>query len=423
MTALAARLPGYLTVNPLSTVLSFALPATLGSGISVCYHASAAWCILEVSLRAGFSRDRVMWAAAACLSAYAGISFLAFWINGLGDDYGALIPLLTLVTLPFAYSVLAIARKADLALAAVIGSMAASYVAAAAALGQFLIEGERAEGLAGNPLVFGHVSSLAGSVCLIGLMLGFTRFRGRPFRRWLIGGFVAACAAVLLSGSRTYWIVFAVQTLLVLGFGSFRPGAVLTTKRVVIGTLITVSLVAVAYVPVSKRLHAFLRDWGRLGRENYDTSLGLRFRLMELGLRLIREHPWIGYGVPSNRPLVMKGLAEQFHLDRSFSHFHNGFVTAAVETGLIGLAALVCLLAIMAYAAAVGLRGEAEPARRFGGLMMAVLLAGTVIGGLPNIVIGHDIIDATLMVWLSVGLFLACGRPRPEPGPASADAA
>jgi O-antigen ligase len=413
---LAGLMPGYRTLNPLSTALSFALPATLGSGISVAYHACAAWCIFEVLLRSGFSADRLMWAASFCLTLYAGLSFAAFWINGVGDDYGALIPLLTLVTLPFTYSVLTISRKADTALAATAGSMLAAYAAGAAALAEFLAEGKRSEGLAGNALVFAHVSALAGSVCLIGLLLGFDRWRGRSLRPWLFGALLAAAAAVILSGSRGYWGVVLAQGALLLAFGRagirFRP----TLRGAAVGALAAALLALLAYRPFLSRLRALNRDLVRLGRENYDTSVGLRLRLFELGTDYVREHPWIGRGVPSLHPLVQRGLSERYGLDASFSHFHNGFVTAAVETGLPGLAALLCLLGILLYAAVRALRGAGEPAERFGGLMLLALVVATAGGGLFNILIGHDILDATLMVWIMVGLFLACGAARPEPG-------
>jgi len=56
------------------------------------------------------------------------------------------------------------------------------------------------------------------------------------------------------------------------------------------------------------------------------------------------------------------------------------------------------------------LRISADPLERFGATMIVVTVIIYVIGGLTGILVGHDILDTTLMVLLVSGTYLACGQ-------------
>jgi O-antigen ligase len=56
------------------------------------------------------------------------------------------------------------------------------------------------------------------------------------------------------------------------------------------------------------------------------------------------------------------------------------------------------------------LRLSSDPLERFGATMVVVTVITYLIGGLTGILVGHDILDSTLMVFLVSGTYLACGR-------------
>jgi O-antigen ligase len=61
------------------------------------------------------------------------------------------------------------------------------------------------------------------------------------------------------------------------------------------------------------------------------------------------------------------------------------------------------------------LRLSTEPLERFGATMIIVTVITYLIGGLTGILVGHDILDSTLMVFLVSGTYLASGRQQSLP--------
>ena len=107
---------------------------------------------------------------------------------------------------------------------------------------------------------------------------------------------------------------------------------------------------------------------------------------------------------------MTKDFHDWFGLDAGFSHFHNGFITALVEAGLLGALALAAIFIVAAWNAARVLRLSADPVERFGATMILVTVITYLVGGMTGIVVGHDILDSTLMVFLISGTYLASGR-------------
>jgi O-antigen ligase len=59
------------------------------------------------------------------------------------------------------------------------------------------------------------------------------------------------------------------------------------------------------------------------------------------------------------------------------------------------------------------LRISTDPVERFGATMIVVTVITYLTGGLTGILVGHDILDSTLMVFLVAGTYLASGRCLP----------
>jgi O-antigen ligase len=145
----------------------------------------------------------------------------------------------------------------------------------------------------------------------------------------------------------------------------------------------------------------------------------LRVGLWDIGLDAFRDAPFFGHGIAAGRALAQQGFKERFGTNQGFNHFHNGFLTAVVEAGLLGALALAAIFGVAVWNAAKVLRLSADPVERFGATMIVVTVIIYVIGGLTGILVGHDILDSTLMVFLVSGTYLACGRTVSPTGKSS----
>ena len=96
----------------------------------------------------------------------------------------------------------------------------------------------------------------------------------------------------------------------------------------------------------------------------------------------------------------------------SYSHFHNGFLNAWVETGFLGA---ISLAAIFVIAASIGMRtlaGARDPTERLGAVILIVLVTTYIVSGLTGILVGQDILDSMLMTFLVIGTYLSTGTSQ-----------
>ena len=91
--------------------------------------------------------------------------------------------------------------------------------------------------------------------------------------------------------------------------------------------------------------------------ENYNSSGGARLYLWTLAWDGIKRSPWVGIGSVERMRLIQHvgdgGTDEElakFSTVRQLGHVHNQYLNAALDGGVIGLAALLTLLAGMAIA-------------------------------------------------------------------------
>ncbi|MCT7375653.1 O-antigen ligase family protein [Chelativorans salis] len=401
----------YPVVNRLFTFACFSTPPPLGSVVSFIWHGGALWCTFEiVSGRRRFSTDRYMLLSAILLYTYVAAGLLSFLLNDpRWESAHTLIPLATLFFFPFSYSIWSISHKDDLTSAAALASMTASYGALALALVQHFILGMRVEGGAGNALVFATVTCMIGSVSLAGALMLTTRWQ-IP----MAGGYLAAVLAVLLSGSRSVWLVMAVVSLAILLVG-YRQLRTLLKGRL-IKTVAAIAVIATLSSGVLlSRVESLSANWAEMAENGeYDSSLGLRLALWKVGADRFLERPLLGNGPHHTRQLIENGLADDFDLSARFTHFHNGFLTLLVETGLIGGGAVIMLFLLVAWVAIRTLATSREETARFGAIVLLIFFLNYTLGGSFNLILGHDIIDTMFMIFLIAGLFLARGTSMLE---------
>jgi len=408
---LLARLPDYAATNKYFTFACAALPATFGSAVSFVFHGGAIWCALVIASGSRrFSRDRPMLMMAAALYAFVAIGTLSTFLNG-GRHYGwALASGLAFIAFPFSYSIWKISNKEEIAKAAIFCSAASCFGALLLGAIQYFFMGIRAEGGAGNSIVFATAIALAMTIVLAGHF--------EVERRWrplLTCAYAAGFVALVFSESRMAWFTIAVASAAILWV--YRRDVVSNISRRAVTTLTVLGFVVclAAAVPVTQRVKLLVDDWKSIETSgNYETSFGIRLAMWHVGIDAFRAAPIIGHGQAETGRMVTKALRERYGLALSFTHFHNGFLTAAVEMGSLGILAVAAIFGVLITNAAVALRSRPDRLARFGGTLLMSTAVVYFCMGSVNLMFGHDILDVMFMVMTILGIYLGLGRSAIE---------
>ncbi len=398
-------------MNVYFSILCFFFPPVLGSLVSFVFNGGAlASLALIAAGKRHFNIDRPMIWLTVSIYAYCAANLMASIVNNaFARDAPHLIPLATFLFFPISYSTWSITQKATLARTIVLSSMAACFVALQMAVIQQYWIGVRAEGGAGNPIVFATVVCLAVVVCVAGALSGIERARNPLFYAALAG-----TIAIIYSGSRIVWLALLIAGIAVLLINHQRLRGRNAVRVLLLLTAVGVVIAAFGSQAISGRVDFLRSDWDALGtHDNYDTSLGIRVALWDIGLKAFHDMPVFGHGVGASQLLIKQGFHDQFAMDTGFNHFHNGFLTALVQAGILGAMTLAAIFVFAAGNAVRVLRNSSDPVERFGATMIVIVVITYLTAGMTGILIGHDILDSVLMVFLVCGTYLASGRQAP----------
>lgn len=386
------------------TYICFASAPVLGSVVSVAVIVGGVGGILEILKGLmPLSRDRFLLYATTPIYLYCASYLVALVANPM-PDWRAAAPVVPLLLFPFLYSSWCLSRKETIARSVITASMIACYGALVLAVVQFHGYGLRAEGGAGNPIVFAAVTCMAATVALGGAFM-----RNGMVAVLLFGAYCAGSIAVLYSGSRATWLALFLSTAAVLWIFRERRHALSSALAVSCTALAIGALTFAGTQIVPSRVEALVTDWRLMSEHgNYDTSLGRRAELWRIGLAAVKESPLLGHGPQATRPLIRDGL-RQIGLDAGYSHLHNGFLTAWVEAGIIGMLSLMAVFGVAAYLAVRTLATTSAADARLGAILLVALVTTYVVNGLVGIILGHDILDTVLIAFLAVGIYLASG--------------
>ena len=400
-------------VNICFSILCFFFPPVLGSVVSFVFNGGAlASVVLIASGKRRFNADRPMIWLTVAIYAYCAANLVASIVNNsFVRDAPHLIPLVTFLFFPVSYSTWSITHKTTLARIVVLSSMVACFVALLMAVIQQYWVGVRAEGGAGNPIVFATVLCLAVVVCVAGALSGIERARSPLFYAALAG-----TIAIIYSGSRIVWLALLIAGIAVLLINRHRLRGRNAVRLLHLLVAVGIVIAAFGFQAISGRVDFLHSDWDEMGTHgNYDTSLGIRVALWDIGLKAFHDMPVFGHGVGASQLLIKQGFHDQFAMDTGFNHFHNGFLTALVQAGILGAAARAAIFVAAAGNAARVLRNSGDPVERFGATMIVIVVITYLTAGMTGILVGHDILDSVLMVFLVCGTYLASGRQAPLP--------
>jgi O-antigen ligase len=154
------------------------------------------------------------------------------------------------------------------------------------------------------------------------IMMAEVLSRRRGWLRWSLPFLAAGGLLLIATASRAsiLWVLVSAA-----GFYSFRYGAgrsfLLATLALVLGGLF--------WGEITSFVFGLIRHEGTAA----DVLSG-RSELWPLGMRLFGEQPFLGHGFGSSQAILTK--YEWIFIESQGLHFHNSYLTIAVETGAIG---------------------------------------------------------------------------------------
>ncbi|MBX5175032.1 O-antigen ligase family protein [Rhizobium lentis] len=245
---------------------------------------------------------------------------------------------------------------------------------------------DRAEGGTTNAALLGIIGILFGGIALLNLQSPKSMEQ-----RIAILGYAAGLGCVLLSGTRSAWLVIPVHLIIFVWY--FRKNSFHLSLRSlgIIGSLLLVGLIALGSGPVFHRIEALRGDLPSLERTDGEiTSLSARFALYKGALSAISKDPLTGYGPQNRMASVLAELPDNIRPQLSFTHVHNGFLTAGIDAGVFGIAALSLMLLTPVIGA---WRKEAGPGRDLAIALALLLFSSYVITGSFGIMFNQKALD------------------------------
>lgn len=202
------------------------------------------------------------------------------------------------------------------------------------------VRGNRAHGI---PIVFGNISVLSGSLCL--LLMMDKAFSGFIWKMAAVVAFIFGSAASLWSQTRGGWgtflIVFSLLVYAVLFFANDRNNK--TKKKVIIGMACSLALLTLVAanndIVQSRFIQAKQNVEDYWSGENKNTSLGLRFEMWKAAVSIVKTDPFTGVG-PDQYAEVKDEMVDSGYLAefaKNLEHAHNDYLWVSANKGLIGL--------------------------------------------------------------------------------------
>jgi putative inorganic carbon (hco3(-)) transporter len=150
---------------------------------------------------------------------------------------------------------------------------------------------------------------------------------------WLVAGFIAL--SIILNFTRGVWAGCFAATLYLVA--RWKP------KLLWFLPVLMALLVFGTPKMVRERIDSVLHP-------SKDTSIAMRFEMWNVGLKMIRKHPWVGVGPNNINQDYVEYLPPGVSPDPGFhAHLHNDYIQFAAERGLPCLAAYLWLIGALLW--------------------------------------------------------------------------
>jgi O-antigen ligase len=244
--------------------------------------------------------------------------------------------------------------------------------------------------------VFDHKNSMGRIMLLGALLYWILSQRHLAARSWYLTGLALCLVMVVLSQSRTAWVV--------LGLFLVCIPLLRFLRRPEFPLMVRLSLVFFGVAGAAVLLTVSLELIFTLLQR--DETLTDRTTIWATGFEAGKERLWLGYGYRSFW-LGVGGLTRFFH-----GHGHNSFLDIWLETGLIGLGLFLFTLAVFAHRAFVCLISSDSPL----GLWYCMFIVYILLFSMTSQVIPHHG-TITWVLYVAGLLYLS---PLPAEAPATA---
>lgn len=234
-------------------------------------------------------------------------------------------------------------------------------------------------------------------------------------RRWWVLGLLLGLAAVMLSQTRGAMVIGLWLAVLLCHHGWTR-GPVQFRRLLGGMVLLLAVLISSAWWPGDPlRLHEVGSDLTlALRNDNPNTPVGSRLEMWQLALDGVWQSPWLGHGI-SGREASLQHLASAHDpmIWGNLRHFHNEYLNAWYDHGLLGLGAVVLTW--------LGIAGAAHTLRHHHPLASQQLWGLAVmhgVAGLTNVNTAHNLYALTLSLAVAAALLHADLHPGTSSGAA-----
>ncbi len=390
MAAVLARLPqnGIDRNNYISAFLMGALPAVGGSVISVLLYTFFVWAIISLCLgRFSFRMTRSDRVLAWTFT----IFVVVIIFTALIGEEPSRAPLSSVWLLAFLSPWAIIPRlraspSVDYLQPYITGAATGAIAACVVGLLQLSLLDLRPEAAAGNPAVFGMMSLML--MGLGGLKIGSSSRIAMLFGAVAIG---AGFGAVFLSLTRGALVVCIPVVMLLVAFApqsvrsiARHPATLLALVAAAVTLYLVRDMVDLRWQQTTLEINLVLQD-------KYTSSVGERLRLWYAAQEAISQSPIWGYGIQNRMAALTPTLIMDGNLVRGFTHAHNGFLTFALDGGVLALSAVIAVLLVPVYIAWNAPRDASYRLRLFAALIVTSSYA---LCGMTQIMFKHDIMDS-----------------------------
>jgi O-antigen ligase len=288
-----------------------------------------------------------------------------------------------------------------LAVLGVVGTLICALVAANSA---FLTHTERAVGFLMGPNVLARIALNLAFLGVGGLFL--TR---SPLRYVLYLGPLAAGLVLILTGTRGAMLALPFMVLVLGGFlitdrNERRHLLVLVGLGVLGGALVLFN---------SARFESLFAVIGEVlsGQSSSDGATSERLTMLVGAWGTFLHSPWVGFGWANFKPAAALAMDMTPYGTEpgGLFQFHNDFANFAVAAGVVGVLALVAMLAAPVVGALAAPRDPFFRARLYCCLQLSI---STLIFGLTDFTLGYDL-PTTLYAFLTA-MVLGTFRESPE---------
>ena len=374
--------------NGISVFLFALLPGLSPNGNSIILTISMVWAIYCLMTgRFLFSLSKPDRLVAICMSIYPLVMIAGIFINP--QSFAGLNWIIRLLPFFSIWLILPRMRQSPdgrlvplFILGAGIGMIATLLVS----LWQIRFGFDRAEGGTTNAALLGVIGVLFGGIALLNLQSS-----NKIEQRIAILGYAAGLGCALLSGTRAAWLVIPVHAVIFLWYFRRRSFHFNVRRSVAIGLFLLLGLLALSSVQILGRIQAFQENLASLEDSEGDvTSLSARVALYKGALSAIAKDPFTGYGPQNRMGTVLAEVPDSLRQQLGFTHVHNGFLTAGIDAGILGMAALLLML----LAPVIGAwKKEPGPGRDIALTLALLLTSSYIITGSFGIMFGQKALD------------------------------